>query len=138
MLRILSLAIAGLAVASAGCRGDGKMRTKGKVLKGGQPVVANGVDEFLDVTLIPVSADGKPPADFFFAEVDQKAGTFVPSGPDKKGVPPGKYRFAVTLKKKKKDAFEGAYDAERTPFVFDIDAKTSEVVIDLDKPPAKS
>ncbi len=50
-----------------------------------------------------------------------------------KGLPPGKYRVAVQLLKKKQDLFGGKYDAQKSPFVFDIDAGTKEVVVDLDK-----
>jgi hypothetical protein len=132
MQRVLTLALAGIVLVAAGCGGSNKLVTKGKVIKDGKPVIA-GEGEFLQVTLIPVSADGTPPANFFYAEVDQKTGVFHPSGPDKKGVPPGKYQFAVALKKDKKDKFEGAYDAERSTIVMDIDSKTPEIVIDLDK-----
>jgi len=84
---------------------------------------------------VPIPADGKPPRDFYFAETDQTAGTFRPAGKNGKGMPPGKYRVAVELMKKKKDVLGGKYDAERSPFVFDVDANTKEIVIDLDNPP---
>ena len=58
-------------------------------------------------------------------------------GGDGRGIPPGKYRVAIELNRKKKDAFKGTYDGDRSPFVFDIDANTKEIVIDLDKPPTK-
>ncbi len=48
-------------------------------------------------------------------------------------MPPGKYRVAVELMKKKKDQFGGKFDTIRSPFVFDVDGQTKEIVIDLDK-----
>jgi hypothetical protein len=79
--------------------------------------------------------DGKPPADFYYAKVDQTTGVFRPSGKNGKGMPPGKYRVAVELMKKKKDQFGGKFDAEKSPFVFEVDANLSEIVIDLDRVP---
>ena len=49
-------------------------------------------------------------------------------------MPPGKYKVAVELMKKKKDQFGGKYGVENTPFRVDVDASTKEIVIDLDKP----
>jgi hypothetical protein len=110
------------------------LRTRGRVLQGGQPLVAKD-GETLEVMFVPIPADGKPPTDFYYAEVDQTTGTFRPAGKNGKGMPPGKYRVAVELMKKKKDQFGGKFDAEKSPFVFDVDAKTPEIVIDLDHPP---
>ena len=67
--------------------------------------------------------------------MDQTAGTFQPAGKNGRGMPPGKYRVAVELMKKKKDQLRGKFDAEKSPFVFEVDAKTAEIVIDLDNPP---
>jgi hypothetical protein len=51
------------------------------------------------------------------------------------GVPAGKYRISVELMKDKKDQFAGRFDAERSPFVFDIDGDDEEIVVDLDSAP---
>ena len=63
-----------------------------------------------------------PPADHYYADVDQATGTFQPAGKNKKGMPPGKYRVAVEVMKKKKDILRGKFDAEKSPFVFDVDS----------------
>jgi hypothetical protein len=135
MSRVLA---AGLAVArpaaAPGCGGDGLLRTQGRLLKGGQPFVPKE-GEYVEITFVPIPSDGKPAQDYYFADVDQTTGTFQPAGKNKKGMPPGKYRVAVELMKKKKDQFGGKFDAEKSPFVFDVDAKTPEIVIDLDSPP---
>jgi hypothetical protein len=117
----------------AGC-GDGKMRTRGRVVMGGQPLCpAEG--ESVRVTFVPILPDGSPPRDHYFAEYDPAAGTFESSGKDRKGMPPGKYRVAVEYKKKKQDVFDGKYDENRSPYVFDVDTGSQEIVIDLDNPP---
>jgi hypothetical protein len=135
MRHLVTVALAaGLAFATAGCGGDGLLRTHGRLLKGGQPFIPKE-GEFIEITFVPIPPDGKPPADFYYADVDQTTGTFQPAGKNRKGMPPGKYRVAVELMKKKKDQFRGKFDAEKSPFVFDVDSRTAEIVIDLDKPP---
>jgi hypothetical protein len=42
---------------------------------------------------------------------------------------------AVEHARKRRDILNGAFDAERSPFVYDVDAKTPEIVIDLVKTP---
>ena len=132
MRRALTLTVVGLCILITGC-GDGRLRTKGRLLKGGQPFIAPE-GEFIHVTFVPIPPDGKPATDYYYAEVDQTTGTFRPAGKDLKGMPPGKYRVAVELMKKKKDQFGGKFDTQKSPFVFDVDGGTKEIVIDLDKP----
>ncbi len=131
MRRALKLTVFGLCLFITGC-GDGRLRTKGQLLKGGQPFIPPE-GEYLEITFVPIRSDGQPVPDYYYAEVDQTAGTFRPAGKDLKGMPPGKYRVAVELMKKKKDQFGGKFDTIRSPFVFDVDSQTKEIVIDLDK-----
>ena len=133
-MRFICMAIAaGFCILAAGCN-DGMLRTKGRLLKGGQPFIPQA-GEFIEITFVPILPDGKPPADFYFAEVDQATGVFRPFGKNGKGMPPGKYRVAVELMKKKKDLLGGKFNAEKSPFVFDVEANSSEIVIDLDRVP---
>jgi hypothetical protein len=125
---------AGLCLLAAGCGGDGKLRTRGRVLKGGQPLLPKE-NESVRVTFVPILPDGKPPADHYFAEFNPADATFQSAGKDKKGMPPGKYRVAVEYKRQKRDVLGGAFDEDRSPFVFDVDPRTPEIVIDLDHPP---
>ncbi len=131
MRRALTLTVFGLCIFLTGC-GDGRLRTKGQLLKGGQPFIPPE-GEFIHVTFVPIPPDGQPATDYYYAEVDQATGTFRSAGKDLKGMPPGKYRVAVELMKKKKDLFRGQFDAVNSPFVFDVDGQTKEIVIDLDK-----
>jgi hypothetical protein len=122
MRRALTLTVFGLCIVIAGC-GDGRLRTKGQLLKDGQPFIPPE-GEYLEITFVPILPDGKPAPDYYYAEVDQATGTFRPAG---------KYRVAVELMKKKRDQFGGKFDTIRSPFVFDVDSLTKEIVIDLDK-----
>ena len=123
--------ILALALAVTGC-GDGKLRTQGRLLKGGQAFTPHE-GENVAVVFVPVPADGGPAQDFFIATVDQATGTFTAAGRDMRGLAPGKYRVAVQLLKKRIDLFNGKYGTDKSPFVFDIGPDTKEIVVDLDK-----
>jgi hypothetical protein len=127
------VATAGLCLLFAGC-GTEKLRTQGRVVKGGQPLIPKE-DESVRVTFVPILPDGKPPSDHYFAEFNPADATFRSAGKDKKGMPPGKYRVAVEYKRKKQDVFGGKFDENKSPFVFQVDSSTAEIVIDLDNPP---
>jgi hypothetical protein len=111
------------------------LKTRGRVVKNGQPFLP-GEGEFVRVTFVPITADGTTAKDFYVAEYDSKNGTFQVAGKDRKGMPPGKYRVAIELDQKRRDLLEGAFNAESSPFIYDVSASTGEIVIDLDKPPS--
>ena len=128
-----SLLVAFGVVLIAGC-GERHMNTKGRILKGGTAFTVPE-DDFVRVTFIPVMENGQNPVTCYIAEYNNQEGTFKALGPDLKGIPKGKYRIAVAHERRRRDLFLGAYDVEKTPFVFDIDSGTQEVVLDLDHPP---
>ena len=118
----------------SGCASDGRLGTKGRIVKGTAPYTVPEA-EYVRVTFFPVTSDGKPPKNTYAASFNGANGTFRAVGADGKGIPPGKYRVAVEHEGKKgKDLFKGAYDGDRSPFVFDIDSRSGEIVIDLDRP----
>jgi hypothetical protein len=114
----------------AACSGEGRLNITGKVLKGGAPLAVPD-DEYVRVTFFPISDDGGPPKNTYAASYDAKSATFRAVGPDGLGIPPGNYRVAVEHEKGRRDLFKGAYDGDRSPFVFDIDLQTKLLVIDL-------
>ncbi len=126
------------ATTAAGCGdGDGMLRTKGRVVKDGVNFIpAEG--EHLQIEFVPIPEDGTPPDMQYWAGIDQETGTFWPDGPFKKGMPPGRYRISVELIRNKKDQLAGKFNAEISPFIFDVDEETEEIVIDLDHPPQAS
>jgi hypothetical protein len=136
-MRLLRFAVIALTLAAvAGC-GSGLLTTRGRVLKGGAPFKP-GPGQFVRVTFVPVLAPGKRAEDYYVAEYNAEDGTFQVAGKDRKGMPPGKYRVAVELDKSRADLLKGRFNADNSPFVYDVDSSTPEIVIDLDRPPAKS
>lgn len=135
-MRIFQRLLASAALlALVGCGGDDiRLATTGRVVKGGAPFTVPA-DDFVRVTFFPMAADGGSPTTSYAGEYNNADGTFKAVGPDLRGIPPGKYRVGIAHERKRKDLLKGAYDIEKSPFVFDIDAKTAEIVIDLDNPP---
>ena len=119
----------------AGCgSGDKLLPLQGRLLKSGEPFEA-GADELIQITFVPILPNGEPPKDHYYANVNDVKGTFVAAGKTGKGMPAGKYRVALELMRKKKDRYKGKYDQVNSPYIFEIDARTKEIVIDVDKPP---
>ena len=130
---VLFLIVGALAFSVIGCGGENLYRTKGRVVKGGTDFIP-GDGENLQIGLMPVMPDGKPPKNYYYADVDQETGTFTAAGPLLKGVPPGQYVVTVELMKKKQDQLEGRFDVDHSPFVVEIDEADEEIVVDLDTP----
>ena len=129
------LAVVFLAVLCLGGCGEKMLKTRGRVVKGGVPFLP-GKDEFVRVTFVP--ADQERPPDYYVAQYNREDGTFEVAGKDLRGMPPGRYRVAIELDRRRSDLLKGKFDAERSPFVYDVDGATTEIVIDLDRPPGKS
>jgi hypothetical protein len=121
-----------LCVSTSCSRSDGKLNVTGKVIKGGAPLTVPE-DQYVRVTFFPVTADGGSPKNTYAANYNRTSGTFTAVGGDGKGIPPGKYRVAIEHVKNGGDALKGAFDGDRSPFVFDIDRQSRSLVIDLDK-----
>jgi hypothetical protein len=126
------VAALGLVVLS-GC-GDGRLNARGRILKGGAPFTVPEED-YIRVTFFPVTENGTPPKNTYAADFNGADGTFRAAGPDGRGIPPGKYRVALEYLRGRKDLFKGAYDGDRSPYVFDVSAGMSEMVIDVAKRP---
>ncbi len=110
----LALALLSLPLGAApGCGNSGDaVRVTGKLVKGGASY-APPAGQLVNVTLVGLGAAARPGTadpggEPFWAEVDQARGTFSVPGRDGRGIPPGKYRVAVT-RKRTREAFEAAY-----------------------------
>lgn len=125
---IVALASVGL----AGCGADGRLNARGRIIKGGQAYTAPAEDH-VRVTFYQLEPDGTTGKNSYAATFNNADGTFRAMGPDGRGIPPGRYRVCVEHERKRQDLFRGAYNSDTTPFVFDIDSKTKELVIDLDR-----
>jgi hypothetical protein len=128
----IGLVVALAAVGLAGCGGDARLNAKGRVVKGGQPFTVPAEDR-VRVTFYQLQPDGTTGKNSYIAEFHNSDGTFRAVGPDGRGIPPGRYRICVEHERKRVDLFRGAYNSDTTPFVFDVDSKTKELIIDLDR-----
>jgi hypothetical protein len=151
---MLALLVASLA-ASAGCGGSGNtVWVTGKLLKGGSAYVPPK-GQLVSVTFVVIEAKddsgksvqgGEP----YLADVDQANGTFSVPGPDRQGIPPGRYRVAVTQKltreefnaanpvpkkgvDREKDMLSGRFSLHESPIIREVKA-SAELIIDLDRP----
>lgn len=130
-----SLIICLVLIHVSGC-GEPLLKTRGRVLRHGAPFLP-GKEEFVRVIFVPVVEPDKQVKDYYVAQYNALEGTFQVAGKDLRGMPPGKYRVAIELDKHRRDLLRGAFDAENSPFVYDVDSSTGELVIDLDQPPAR-
>ena len=116
-----------------GCGAEDKLLPlKGRILKGGAKFEPAPL-EIMQVIFVPVPSNGEPIRDHYYANFNDVDSTFVVAGKTGKGLPAGRYRVSLELMKDRKDQYQGKCDAVRSPYVFEIDQKTKEVVIDLDK-----
>jgi len=153
---ILILALAPLVV-FPGCGASGNtVWVTGKLLKGGATYVAPE-GQLVSVTFVGMEiqdAAGKKTqsSEPFLAAFDQVSGTFSVPGHEGRGIPPGKYRVAVTQKMsreafdaakktgtikkgvdKETDMLAGQFSLTTSPIIREV--KTGgQLVIDLDHP----
>jgi hypothetical protein len=134
MRRTISLLImpVALAVLLAGC-GSGMLKTKGRLLKGGSPVIP-AEDEVVRVAFVPMMEGQEKAKDYYMAEFNRTDGSFQVVGKDGKGLPPGKYRIAVEYMKQRRDMLGGAFDHKSSPLVREVTASTGELTLDLSNP----
>jgi hypothetical protein len=128
---VLFLAL--LAVSGCGSKDD-LMPLRGRILKAGEKFEAGNL-EIMQVIFVPILPNGEAPRDHYYANVNDLDATFVVAGKTGRGLPPGKYRVSLELMKQKKDQFHGRYDAVNSPYIFEVDGTTKEVVIDIERPP---
>ena len=123
----------GMLLLASGCGENGLIRARGRVVKGDEAFIPEE-GQSLRIQFVPITDDGKPPLSKYYAEFDEETGTFVAVGPQREGVPPGKYIVTVELIKKKMDLWEGCFDGDNSPFTVEVDDESEEIVLDLDTP----
>ncbi len=122
----------------SGCSKQPKLwKAKGQVVKNGEDFIPED-EENLQIALVPIQENLSPAKNWYYAEVDQAKGTFFAAGGEKKGVPPGKYRVLVELKKDKKDVLKGKFFNLESTFVFEIDDRSETMIVDIGTSPAKT
>jgi hypothetical protein len=123
---LLAFLIAPL-VASPGCGGGNGVWITGKLLKGGT-LYAPPKDQLVTITFVAIETQdpsGKKlqGGDPYLADYDPESGTFSVPGPDRRGIPPGKYRVAVT-QKLIREAFDAANKNQKTKAKKRVDRDT--------------
>jgi hypothetical protein len=140
-----------------GCGSDNSVWVTGKLVKGGAKYdpPAGQVVYVTFVGLETKDASGKslPGGDQYMAELDQATGTFSVPGRERRGIPPGKYRIAVTQKMTREtfdalnpqskkgakrvdretDTLGDQFGLDKSPIVREVLA-SSNLTIDLDQP----
>jgi hypothetical protein len=129
-MRRLAILIAAFTV--VGCGGSQQFTTRGVILKDGAPLKVNE-GEFVRVMFVPLPEDGSKAQDFYVATFNAADSSFEAKGKDGKGIPPGKYRVSLEYMKNRKDAWNGAFDAVNSPFIFTIQSASDEVTVDVGK-----
>ena len=151
---VLAFLIAPLAAMSGCGEPRNTVWVTGKLLKGGAEYVPP-TGQVVNVTFVGLEIQdntGKPlpNSEPFWAEVDQANGKFSVPGTEGRGIPPGRYRVAVTQKmtreafnaanpkakkglNREKDMLANSFGLETSPIIREV--KTGgELSIDLDKP----
>ena len=140
MQRLLTLSVVSLLAVfiTTGCgKPNNLIRAKGQVVKNGENYRPDE-DENLQVCFSPVADDFSPPRNWYAAEVDPATGAFYAAGGEKKGMPPGKYRVMIELKKNRKDLLGGKFDSLNSPYIFDVDPTSEEMIVDIGAPAQKA
>ena len=152
-----NLILVPLLLAIAGCGSSQGIWVQGKLIKGGAKYVVPA-DQSLHMTFysMETSKDGErtiPAGQPYMAVFKAEDGTFTVAGPDGLGLPPGKYRVALTqeltreavdkknanLKPRQKlfdrdtDMLANRYGILTSPIVVEVN-KSEDLVIDLDSP----
>jgi hypothetical protein len=118
----------GLASIVAGC-GPSGIQAHGRLVRNGTPFVP-GDDEAVHIAFFPAEATSTI-SNSYVVNFNRTDGTFRAIG---KGLPPGKYRVAVSITKGRKDELKGAYNAKDSPLVCDVVSASEEITLDLATP----
>ena len=124
---LLAAAIAGLTV--MGCGNNGFINAKGHIIKGGQPYLLPEGQGFR-IFFMPENTSGTR-YDSYSAAYDPEDGSFLVTGKDGRGLPPGKYQVDIQLRQGKEDLLGG----KLPPVPLEITPDNKALVIDLDTTP---
>jgi len=121
---------------ASGC-GPKLLKAKGRVLKDGVAFTPPAEDRLI-ITFMPVADKVR---EMYVAAFNNADGTFNVLGRTTKGLPPGKYRVLFQYKPaegNESPLSDDITDEDGSPYVFDVDSSTKEIVIDFDRVPSAS
>jgi len=116
-----------------GC-GSSNVMVEGEVMVDGQPFKP-GPKEQAMVTYLP-DKESLAPTDATYPAPIESDGKYRIPGPDKMGIPPGKYRVAVTIlsAENEQDLFRDAYSPSQTKLRHEVSAASAKTKLELKKP----
>ena len=118
-----------------GCGGKGEVPVTGQLTWGGEPYQPKKEEHVL-VVFVELTEGGQAGSRSFPAAVTSD-GAFQIDGPNRRGIPPGKYRVAVSSTNPAdpdlKDRFKEAYSRDKSPFVFDVNSGNRNIKLELKK-----
>jgi len=144
LIRFSVVVAVGLALVGCGGGGPRRVIVKGRVVEGGKPLELKG-DQFkagaigVEVTFYPIDTAGKvDQTKQSYGTRIREDGTFQLDGELGKGIPVGKYKVALRFSdpmyrtpKGQGDRWEGKFALDKTPFSFDVQDASKEIVIDV-------
>ena len=117
---------------AAGCGDSGFVKAKGHLVKGGNPFLT-GEGEGMRIVFAPIELQSTTQYDSYAASYNPKDGSFVVTGKNGKGLPPGNYRVGLQLMKSKEDLLNGRLLGKKSPLVAEVTTGRNDIVIDLDQ-----
>jgi hypothetical protein len=143
----------GVLAASPGCGNSNAIWVTGKVTKGGAQY-APPSDQLVAITFVAMEIQDEAgqtikSSETFAAEVDPAGSTFSVPGPDRQGIPPGKYRVAVSQRLKRElfdptkkqkgkrgdretDMLANRFAIDTSPITVEVTKSSPDVTVDLD------
>jgi len=117
---------------AAGCGDSGFVKAKGHIIKAGQPYLT-GPGEGFRIVFAPIELQSTTQYDSYAASYNPRDGSFIVTGKNNKGLPPGNYRVGLQLMKSKEDLLNGRLLGKKSPLVAEVTAGRNDIVIDLDQ-----
>ena len=127
-LRSRVLLAFGLACLVVGCGSKG-IQAHGRLVKNGTAFLPTD-EETVHIAFFPAEEAGATSKSYII-NFNRTDGTFRAIG---KGMPPGKYRVAVSITKGRKDELKGAYNAKDSTLLCDVLSASEEITLDLATP----
>src|SRR5262249_5971017 len=123
--RLRVLLAFGLAWLVVGCGSTG-IQAHGRLVKNGTAFLPTD-EETVHIAFFPAEEAGAT-SKSYVVNFNRTDGTFRAIG---KGMPPGKYRVAVSITKGRKDELKGTYNAKDSPLLCDVVSASEEITLDL-------